>query len=533
MKNKFPKGKPAKKFSGKPASRTERSSPKRSDDKTFKPRSGSSANKKDSYKSDKPGRSSGRKESGFKKTDRYSDSRGGKPPRKFNSSRSADFKTGRKESDFKKTDRYSDKRSSKPPRKFTSSGSADFKTGRKESGFKKTDRYSDNRSGKPPRKFNSSGSADFKKGGYRSDKPDKSFGRKKEGFKNSERPFSKRSDKPAGKFSPRSGSSSSGKDNFINKRPGRSFGEKEEGDYKKKNPYKKSRSFTKNKTQRAEEGQDSKPFREKTGKPEGKFEKKKFTDEKKSFSGKTRAKLQAKEKGEPEKIRLNRYIANAGVCSRRDADIMIQDGMIKVNGKVVTEMGYIVGPNDSVKYGNRILNREKPVYLLLNKPKDFITTTDDPDERKTVMDLVKNACKERVYPVGRLDRNTTGLLLLTNDGELAEKLTHPSYGVKKLYQADLDRPISPEDFEKIRNGLQLEDGPVRVDEIAIINPERTSLGIELHEGRNRIVRRIFEHLGYDVVKLDRVMYAGLTKKDLPRGHWRMLTEKEVVKLKYF
>jgi 23S rRNA pseudouridine2605 synthase len=232
-------------------------------------------------------------------------------------------------------------------------------------------------------------------------------------------------------------------------------------------------------------------------------------------------------------VRLNKYISNAGLCSRRDADKMIQEGLIKVNGKVVTELGYKIKPTDTVQHSNQTLKKERPVYVLLNKPKDFITTTDDPGERKTVMDLVAKACKERIYPVGRLDRNTTGLLLLTNDGELADKLTHPSNGIKKVYQADLDRPLEKEDFEKIIEGLQLEDGPVQVDDLAYVSTDHISVGIEIHEGRNRIVRRIFEHLGYEVVKLDRVLYAGLTKKDLPRGHWRHLSEKEVVQLKFF
>ncbi|CAA9315497.1 MAG: Ribosomal large subunit pseudouridine synthase B [uncultured Cytophagales bacterium] len=232
-------------------------------------------------------------------------------------------------------------------------------------------------------------------------------------------------------------------------------------------------------------------------------------------------------------VRLNRYIANAGVCSRRDADVLIQSGEIKVNGNPVTEMGYQVKPGDIVKYGNRVLNREKMVYVLLNKPKDFITTTEDPEERRTVMDLVKEAADTRLFPVGRLDRNTTGLLLLTNDGELAEKLTHPSYNIKKIYEVQLDKPISEEDFNRALEGVELEDGKAEVDELATVSPDRTVLGIELHLGRNRIVRRIFEHLGYDVIKLDRVMYAGLDKKDLPRGKWRYLSEKEVIRLKYF
>jgi 23S rRNA pseudouridine2605 synthase len=234
-----------------------------------------------------------------------------------------------------------------------------------------------------------------------------------------------------------------------------------------------------------------------------------------------------------DKIRLNKYISNAGVCSRRDADILIQNGQVTVNGKVVTELGYKVEKNDLVGFNGKVLKSEKHVYVLLNKPKDFLTTTEDPEDRKTVMALVKNACKERIYPVGRLDRHTTGLLLFTNDGELADKLTHPSNNIKKVYQADLDKPISREDFDKIVDGLQLEDGPVRVDSIAILTSDRTSIGLEIHEGRNRIVRRIFEHLGYEVVKLDRVMYAGLTKKDLPRGKWRYLSEKEVIRLKHF
>ena len=231
-------------------------------------------------------------------------------------------------------------------------------------------------------------------------------------------------------------------------------------------------------------------------------------------------------------IRLNRYISNAGVASRRDADQLIASGEITVNGKVIIEMGYQVKPDDKVKYGKKILNREKMVYLLLNKPKDFITTTDDPDDRRTVMDLVKNACPERIYPVGRLDRNTTGLLLLTNDGELADKLSHPSHEIKKIYQLELDKPISEADFETIANGIELEDGFIKPDELALVTPDAEVVGIKIHSGKNRIVRRIFESLGYEVMKLDRTTYAGLDKKDLPRGKWRFLTEKEVIRLKY-
>ncbi|GGF02757.1 pseudouridine synthase [Hymenobacter cavernae] len=234
-----------------------------------------------------------------------------------------------------------------------------------------------------------------------------------------------------------------------------------------------------------------------------------------------------------ETMRLNRYIANAGICSRREADALIAAGEIRVNGEVVTEMGYQVQPSDTVQYGKTNLKREKLVYVLLNKPKDFITTTDDPEGRRTVMDLIAGASSERLFPVGRLDRNTTGLLLFTNDGEVAQKLTHPSHKNKKIYQVELDKPLTEEHLRQIAEGLELEDGKAEVDDVAVVAGNAHFVGIELHIGRNRIVRRIFEHLGYEVVTLDRVQYAGLTKKDLPRGKWRFLNEKEVIRLKYF
>ena len=207
--------------------------------------------------------------------------------------------------------------------------------------------------------------------------------------------------------------------------------------------------------------------------------------------------------------------------------------MISVNGKVVTELGFKVSPSDEINFGGEKLRKEKAVYILLNKPKDYITTLDDPEGRKTVLELIKNATRERVYPVGRLDRNTTGLLLLTNDGDLTKKLTHPRYGVKKIYQVTLDKSLSKTDMQKIADGIELEDGAVKADEISYVGDgkEKNEIGIQLHSGRNRIVRRVFEHLGYDVVKLDRVYFAGLTKKDLPRGRWRLLTALEVSMLK--
>jgi 23S rRNA pseudouridine2605 synthase len=231
-------------------------------------------------------------------------------------------------------------------------------------------------------------------------------------------------------------------------------------------------------------------------------------------------------------MRLNRFIANAGVCSRREADTYISAGMVSVNGTVVTELGVKVLPTDEVRFDGTRLNPEKKVYLLLNKPKDFVTTTDDPHADKIVMDLVKDACTERIYPVGRLDRNTTGLLLFTNDGDLSKRLTHPSHTMKKVYQVSLDKPVTMDHLQQIADGIELEDGHIAADAISYIsNEEKDEVGIEIHTGRNRIVRRIFEHFGYRVKKLDRVLFAGLTKKNLPRGKYRFLTEKEIQYLK--
>jgi len=235
--------------------------------------------------------------------------------------------------------------------------------------------------------------------------------------------------------------------------------------------------------------------------------------------------------GQASGIRLNKYIANAGICSRREADKLIEAGEIKVNEKVITEMGYKVQPDEKVSYNGKQLMAEKLKYVLLNKPKDFISTLEDDRGRKTVMSLIKKAGDERLFPVGRLDRNTTGLLLLTNDGDLAKKLSHPSSQIPKVYQVELNKAFTEEDLEKIKQGVQLEDGFIKVDEAAIITEDALDVGVELHSGKNRIVRRLFEHLGYEVVKLDRVLYAGLTKKDLPRSKWRFLKPTEVLGLK--
>ena len=229
-----------------------------------------------------------------------------------------------------------------------------------------------------------------------------------------------------------------------------------------------------------------------------------------------------------EPIRLNKYLANAGVCSRREADAFIAAGVVKVNGEIVTELGTKVKRSDVVHFHDQQISIEKKVYVLLNKPKDYVTTSDDPQNRKTVMDLVKDACRERIYPVGRLDRNTTGVLLLTNDGELASKLTHPQYLKKKVYHVWLDKNVTAADMRLIADGVTLDDGEIRADAIEYASEtDRKQVGIEIHSGRNRIVRRIFESLGYKVLKLDRVFFAGLTKKNVRRGDWRFLTEQEV------
>lgn len=236
--------------------------------------------------------------------------------------------------------------------------------------------------------------------------------------------------------------------------------------------------------------------------------------------------------GVDDKIRLNRFLANAGVCSRREADKYIESGCVKVNGKVATEMGTKVSLFDDVRFNGQQLNAQKKVYLLLNKPKGFVTTTDDPQERKTVMDLVGKACMERIYPVGRLDKETTGVLLFTNDGDLAKKLTHPSHQKKKIYHVFLDKPLTKNHLLDIANGFELEDGFIAADAINFVTDEdKREVGIEIHSGKNRIVRRVFAHLGYEVLKLDRVYFAGLTKKNLPRGKWRFLTHVEINQLK--
>ena len=253
---------------------------------------------------------------------------------------------------------------------------------------------------------------------------------------------------------------------------------------------------------------------------------------KRIYTPKSEAEMSSEEVSHPYTIRLNRYIANSGVCSCREADTLIVKGLVTVNGKVATELGLQVKLTDDIRYNGKKLNPEQKVYVLINKPKDMVTTTSDPEGRRTVMDLIADACEERLYPVGRLDRNTTGVLLLTNDGDLSKKLTHPSSETKKIYHVFLDRPIAKQHLTDIRKGIELEDGLIKPDLVNYADAnDHSQIGIEIHSGRNRIVRRIFESLGYKVEKLDRVYFAGLTKKNLARGKWRFLTKDEVMFLK--
>lgn len=278
---------------------------------------------------------------------------------------------------------------------------------------------------------------------------------------------------------------------------------------------------------------EGKPAYKSEGKPAYKSEGK--GGAKRSFAPKRDEKPRNYPKYNPNKVtgevRLNRFISQSGVCSRREADDFILAGVVTVNGQVVTELGTKILPTDEVRFNDERLQGEKNVYLVLNKPKGYVTSLDDPYADKTVMDLVKNACTERVYPVGRLDKNSVGLLLITNDGDITRQLTHPSCHKKKIYQVTLDKPLTRADMETLTEGITLEDGDIFADEIAYASEDKRSVGVEIHSGRNRIVRRMFEHLGYTVQKLDRVYYAGLTKKNLKRGAWRFLTKEEVMRLK--
>ena len=346
-----------------------------------------------------------------------------------------------------------------------------------------------------------------------------------EGRRTGKKPFSK--GQKDGAKNPEGGYYKQGGDNF--KKSDKKF-------FKKDNDRSSSstddRSSNDRKDRKPFGGKDKRPFKPTQNRPDYSQFKRTGSFRNKGYSNK---KLQQFKNmnSDPDSTRLNRYIAQAGICSRREADQLIEAGLVSVNGEVITEMGFKVKTGDKVKYNNENLRAEPMVYVLLNKPKDFITTLDDPQGRRTVMELVSAVGNERIYPVGRLDRNTTGLLLMTNDGALAEKLTHPSFKIEKIYEVGLDKPITKSDFAAIEAGPELDDGHAVVDDLQYTSADKKMLGIKIHIGRNRIVRRMFEHFGYTVTKLDRVVYAGLTKKNLSRGQWRYLTEKEVIQLRHF
>lgn len=361
-----------------------------------------------------------------------------------------------------------------------------------------------------------------------------------------DRPFSNDGDRKFSKSSPRS-SRSDGSDSSSGRAKKNDFSRgKDERSYSEKKPF---RAGNENPRQRRDSesnsgGNQDRPKRTYAGKENPRprrdsedhsnrtQDRPKRTYTKKSSAGRQfPGNANPFNQDSPQLIRLNRYLSISGVCSRREADELIKAGVVSVNGVVVTELGSKVLTTDHVVYGGETLKAEKLQYLLLNKPKGFITTTDDPEDRKTVMSLITEACKERLYPVGRLDRTTTGLLLMTNDGDLTKKLMHPKFGIKKVYHVTLDKSLRKEDMQDIADGVNLEGEQIKVDDIAYVGTSKREIGIEIHSGQNRVVRRIFEKYGYDVVKLDRTMYAGLTKKDLPRGRWRFLDPKEVSFLK--
>ena len=304
-------------------------------------------------------------------------------------------------------------------------------------------------------------------------------------------------------------------------------------------PLKKLKNPKKNSTVKEELRQEKKKYKKERAAYFDKLKEEKYQKKKGTFTSaqpisQSTPKVSKDAKSSHEVMPLNKFLAHCGICSRRDAVQLITEGKVKVNKTVVTEPGYKVQKADEVTYNNKkVFVTKNLVYILLNKPKDYITTTDDPQGRKTVLELVKASGQQRVYPIGRLDRNTSGVLLLTNDGDLTQKLSHPSYEVKKIYEVKLDKPLIKNDFDKILKGIKLSDGPITADSLAYADSkDKSIIGIEIHSGRNRIVRRIFEHLGYDVKGLDRVMYAGLTKKNVERGKWRFLSEKEIRLLKY-
>ena len=369
---------------------------------------------------------------------------------------------------------------------------------------------------------------------------DKPFGKSNSSERSSsrtERPFKKKEDSNSsekrtfGKDRPYSKSNSSENSSSRTERP---FRKKEDSTASEKRtfgkPYTRKNDEVRSRPSRFK---DSEPKREdKFSSEEKPYTKRPLSRPSHSYSGKPRFEKRSAPKVDDGSIRLNKLIASSGICSRREADDMIVAGLVSVNGTIVSALGTKVMPEDDIRYNGERLRKERLVYLLLNKPKDYITTLRDPHAKRTVLELIEGACKERVYPVGRLDRNTTGVLLMTNDGDLAKKLTHPSYNRKKIYQIQLDKNVKVADIEIMLQGIELEDGFIKADDVSFVDAvDKKTVGIEIHSGKNRIVRRIFEHFGYNVEKLDRVYFSGLTKKGLQRGHWRFLTEKEIGMLK--
>ena len=483
----------------------------------------------------------------------------GRPRRSFGESESKPF-----------VKRADGKYESASPRKSFGDGERKSYT-KREDGEKRPDSYRDKKrddsssESRPRRSFGDGERKPFVKredGKYESSSPRKSFG------DGERKPYAKRED---GEKRPDSYRDKKRDDSSSESRPRRSFGDgerkpfvkREDGKYESSSPRKSFSDGERKPYAKREDGEkrpyakrddsstESRPRRsfsdgeKRESKSFGDRPRKSFDDDKKPYEprlSKTERVVEKSKKSGPSKtstqknvsdgaIRLNRYVANAGICSRREADVLIATGVVTVNGKIIVEMGYKVNPTDVVAYGGVPIKNEVKKYLLLNKPKDYITTMDDPEERKTVMELIRNACKERLYPVGRLDRNTTGILLFTNDGDMTAKLTHPKFLVRKIYHVVLDKRITSEDFKHISEGVELSDGFIKPDALEYVGEGKSELGVEIHSGRNRIVRRMFEHLGYEVMKLDRVAFAGLTKKDLPRSKFRFLTEKEIDFLK--
>lgn len=480
-----------------------------------------------SYSSDRPERGAKSSDRGARSSDRYSSDRperksysSDKPERKSYSSDRPERKSyssdrperGAKSSDrgARSSDRYS---SDRPERKSYSSDRPErksYSSDRPERGARSTERYP---SDKPKRKTNTSRTPAAKPGPFDKFDVQKMREAKTESLEKKER----RRPNPR-RDAERRDSRSEGSERGT--RSSREYGADERAPRAERSPRTESteRRAPREERSRAEETKER-------GTRERASEREPIKKESEGY--------ERKKTNPDDEIRLNRYIANSGVCSRRKADELIEKGEVTVNGEVVRELGYKVKYSDKIKFEGKLLKPGKLVYVLLNKPKDYITTMDDPMERRTVVDLTAKVTNERIFPVGRLDRNTTGLLLLTNDGDLADKLSHPRNQVRKVYEVELDKSLVAKDFEKVREGVELEDGSAKVDQISYLEGKsKKFVGVEIHIGRNRIVRRIFESLGYEVVRLDRVIYAGLTKKDLPRGRSRMLSKEEIIYLKH-